>query len=202
MQSNADNTPQVNFEDAVPEDGQLNRIGTLANRALEQEREVVLATRALNLALQAYRATVDEALPLAMANARTKDFTTEDGHRIQVRTVFNSLKLVDEEGLAWVEEHEGADNIRTVITIEFPKESLERAKIFYERLTGLDVLKSSKLKLERYVHDKTIGAFAKSRLEAGDDPPLELLGVTRRSYAVVGKSRTKTMELKGFDFKE
>lgn len=202
MQSNADNTPQVDFEDAIPEDNQLNRIGTLANRLLAEEQAVVHATRELERALSVWRKTAEEDLPLAMQAARTSDFTTEDGHRVRVRTNWSGQKLTNEEGLDWVEAHEGGDSIKTVITIEFPKEALKKARAFLERLQALEVLRDCKLTFERYVHQSTIGPFAKSRLEAGDDPPLDLLGVTRRSFASVGKSRTKNVELKGFDYKE
>jgi hypothetical protein len=196
--------PSYDFDnDSMPSDLELRTIGTLAARAVEFEKDVVEKTRELERAIRLWRYTVDEELPNAMMLARTSEFTTEEGHKIKLDESYIGSKLTRPEGLDYVEEHDGAEHIKTEIKIEFPTKSLELARAVFQALRGDKALSKCKIILDKYVHHSTIGAYAKSRIEAGDqNVPLADLGVTRRIRAKVGKTRTRMVELKGFEYKE
>jgi hypothetical protein len=197
-----DAVPQVEFEDNEPTDDQRRGLGLLAERAIVEEAEIVRLTRQLSAAITKHSLTVEKDIPDAMIACRMSEFKMLDGRKVIVRESYIGNKLTDEEGLAWVEAHEGADSIKTQIVLELPKGEMETAARI------LQVLKEDraanrfiKLVLERFVHQNTIAAFAKSRVEAGDSPPLEQLGVYRKKSAKVGDTRTKVVDLKGFDYK-
>lgn len=196
-------TPEVEFDDAGPSAKQLASLSALAERALAQEAEVVRLTGELRDAITAHSMTVEKDIPEAMADAKMSEFKLLNGQRVTVQERFIGNKLTDEEGLAWVEAHEGVDSIKTEIVLELPKGEMETAQRIYQLLKeDRAANRFVKLTLDRYVHNATIGAFAKSRVEAGDAPPLDKLGVVRKKSAKIGRfARTTTAELKGLDYK-
>jgi len=197
----------IEFEDAAdvapPKSEQLAEVSELASDALEAEAEVVRLSRELKAARNRWLDLVSVRLPDAMNAVGMNDFTLKDSnYKVVVREAYVGTQLTNEEGLAWVEENDGADAIKTEITIELPKGELDTAR------EVLDYVKRHpaanrflKAKLERYVHQATIGAFVKQCVEAGKDAPLDLLGVHRRKMAQIGGSRTKSFDIKGLDYK-
>lgn len=195
-------TPLVEFEDNEPSDAQRRDLGLLAERAIKEEAEIVQLTRLLAAAITKHNQTVEKDIPDAMQACRMSEFKMLDGRKVAVRDSYIGNKLVDPEGLDWVEAHEGVDSIKTQIVVELPKGEMETATRILQLLKDDRAAnRFVKIALERFVHQNTIAAFAKSRVEAGDPPPLELLGVYRKKAAKVGDTRTKPVELKGFDYK-
>jgi len=192
----------VEFNDDDPTDDQRAALGQLAERAIQEEAEIVRLSRLLGGAITKYNQTVEKDIPDAMQACRMSEFKMLDGRKVTVRDSYIGNKLTDPEGLDWVEAHEGADSIKTQIVVELPKGEIDTAQRIFQILRAdAAANRFVKLVLERFVHQNTIAAFAKSRVEAGDPPPLEKLGVYRKKSAKVGDTRTKTVELKGFDYK-
>lgn len=183
----------------LPTDAEVRSISALAARMKVLEAEITADTERLKAKLDEYRHLETHELPHALRQAGTSGFELTDGSRVQLRTAYDARKLTSPEGLRWVEENGGSSLIKTAITVELDRGDLEAAR---ELMT---VLRSSRhanrfrqLMLTEEVHDKTLGAFVKRQIEdQRKDPPMELLGVHRRTYAVVG-ARPPTLELKGF----
>jgi hypothetical protein len=78
-----------------------------------------------------------------------------------------------DSALAWLEEHEASDIIKTFMTLKFQKsehnEALSLAAELHER--GYDAVTESS------VHPSTLIAHVKERLEKGEEVPLDTLGL-------------------------
>lgn len=197
------NTTQlVEFESDEPSDEQKRSLGLLAERAIEEEAEIVRLTRLLRTAITKYHQTIEKDIPDAMLACRMSEFKMLDGRKVSMRDHYIGTKLTNPEGLDWVAAHEGVDSIKTQIVLELPKGEMATARRILEALRKDSAAsRFVKLVLERFVHQSTIAAFARSRVEARDPPPLELLGVVRKKTAKVGDTRIEPVDLKGFDYK-
>lgn len=183
---------------AAPSDAEVASIATLAERYLAEQQAVIRATSALRVALAAMRQTAEVDLPDAMRAAGATRLDTLDHQPVKLETKVDGRKLVDPAGLAWVEERGDGSLIKTVLSVSLDRGDLEIARELMDLLKAHRAANRYKeLKLETSVHQSTIAAYARELIEAGEDPPLDLLGCARRSYAVVGTSRPKSVELKG-----
>lgn len=181
-----------------PRDADLTRVATLARRAQEEQEAVIALTEELQRAINAHNLTVEKELPEAMVAVGLSAYKLTDGTPVEIKRTLTGTKLTNPEGLDWVEAHDGADVIKTIITVELPKDELGTAREIADLLRSHPKAgRFVKLELERSVHQSTIAAFAREARERNENPPLDKLGVFERTRAVVGASRPKTVELKG-----
>lgn len=178
----------------------LQQLGELSVRALQIEREIIDLTKELGDKLKSYNLILSENIPEVMSECRLKEFTLESGQKLSVQERFIGNQLTNEEGLAYVEEHDGSDLIKTVISVELPKGDTETAERIYNMLKADRAAnRFVSCELTKYVHQSTIASFVKNQVEAGEQPPLDKLGVVRKVSAKIGRtSRIKTVDIKGF----
>jgi hypothetical protein len=182
-----------------PTDAELGSIANLANRQKVLERDIADATSELKLMITEYWQIANHDLPNALRQAGSAGFTLTGGGKVEMRTQFDGSKLTSPEGLAWVEANGGGSLIKTVILLEMDRGDLEAAReILAELRQSRHSNKFKTLVLTEEVNPQTIAKFARELIEQRRDPDLQLLGVRRRSYAVVG-SRPRTVDLKGFE---
>lgn len=185
--------------DELPSDAALGTIAALAARLKAAEDDLVAATNRLKQASAEYNNVANVLLPQALRAAHTLSFTTAGGQNVELKTAYDAKKLTDSAGLAWVEANGGGPLIRTEITVGLDRGDRELAR---EIMTLLRSHRGAnafvELKLTESVHDKSLGAFVRRLVEARKDPPMDVLGVHRRTYATVGR-RPRSVDLKGFE---
>jgi len=188
-----------------PTDAERRRVTDLALRARREELAVISATMALRAALAAHRRTVEEELPEALREIGQSDFKLLDGTPVSLKSALRAGQLSDygesanPEGLAWVEAHGGRPLVRATVTVEFDAEDLAAAEEVYELIRHHSTSNRQKsLKFERRVPFNTLTKWVGELIDGLRDPPLELLGVRRQTWAQVGKVRPKKVPITGF----
>ena len=185
-----------------PTDAELGSVANLARRQKQLEAEVIEATAVLRTKIAAYWEVAMHDLPRAMKTAGTESFSVSGGDKVELRTVFSGTKLSSKEGLAYVEENGGGALINTAILLEMDRGDLEAAReIIAELRASRHANKFKTLALTEYIYPGTVAKFAKDLILQRKDPDLQLLGVSRLSYAVVG-DRPKPVALNGFEKKK
>lgn len=183
----------------LPADAKIKSVSELAIELRAAEAEVYAATDALKRALATYHRVAGVDLPRALMDAGASTLTTTDGAKVELKTAYDTKQLTEPAGLTWVETHGGSALIKTSILVELDRGDLPAARELLELIRqSRHANKLRTLALTESVHPQTLGAFVRRRVEAGDDPPLETLGVHRRVYAQLGGRRPKSIDLKGF----
>lgn len=188
---------------ALPGDNSIKSIAALAEEQRDAEVEVERLTELLQAAIKRLAEIRDSSLPAALANAGTKGITLIDGTPVSVRTKYDGRKLIDPVGLRWVEDNGGSPIIKTTIMIELDRGKIEDARGLVEELRHHRMAPVFRtVNLEESVHSSTIASWVRQKIEAGGDPPLDTLGVNRRTFAVLGKSPPTSVDLKGLTRKK
>lgn len=179
-------------------DSDLARVSTLALRQRSLETEVIRRTAALREALNELRQVSEVELPDAMRDVGISELSLTDGTKVKLETKLIGTKLTNPVGLAYVEDNGGASLIKTALTIEMDRGDVADARELVTELRRHKLAnKFKRLELEEHVHQSTIAAFCREKIEDGEDVPLDHLGVHRRTSTIVG-SRPKTVEITGF----
>lgn len=181
----------------APTDGELRTVSDLALKLVQAEDLVIERTAALQEAVATLHTLRDVELPAAMTRAGTRSFTTDSGLRIKTLTKFDGTKLTSREGIDYVSANGGDAIIKTVITVELDRGDAAVARTIVQLLRSRpEANRFKKLLLEEAVNAQTIGRWVRELTEQRKDPPLDVLGVHRRTYAVVGDA-PRSVELKG-----
>lgn len=190
--------PALMEETSVPTDAALASVAALAQRERSAAAEIMDLTEKLLAAQARYRQVTETDLPQALARLNMRDFSLGDGTRVALQTKFDATNLTDPSALAWVAANGGSSLIKTVITVEFDRGDVADAKELYQLIRShRSANKQKRCDITETVLWQTVAKFARQLIEAGKDPPLQRLGVHRRTYATVG-DRPKSVELKGF----
>lgn len=194
-----DDDPLLSAGD-LPADSSVSSISALATELKAAEAEVMVATEALQRALNKYRRIADNELPAALRAAGTSELTTDAGVKVGLRVAYDSRQLTNPEGLKWVEENGGSSLIKTAVLVELDRGDLDAAREIIQMIR--DSRHANKLRtlvLNESVHPQTLAGWVRRQIEEErKDPPLDKLGIYRRTYAILGGTRPKTVDLKGF----
>lgn len=155
----------------------IQRLLTMADEAVSMERSVEELEQTLSdLKKQLNKLkTVD--LPDAMAECGLPKFTHKSGVELAVEDfVSGSLPKDDQkrrDALSWLETHEAEALIKTEVNLTFGKSEHNRALSLVAQLAdaGYDVSTQSG------VHPQTLIAHVKECMRAGEEVPLETLGL-------------------------
>jgi hypothetical protein len=167
------------FEIAAPSGDQLKSIEQLASHAYELVQLIDTHEAAIKAAKAELMALTHEALPDAMSAAGTSSFVTDKGVKLTLKDIVQGSLPKDEgqrqQALTWIEEHGGASIIKGTIVAEFERGigNFEKRNQTAEALANLDVPFIE----QETVHAMTLAAFAREKIKAGEDIPLELLGL-------------------------
>ena len=190
--------PALTEAAAAPTDTEIRSIATLARELKALEGEIADDTEALRVKLANYHRIAQHELPNALRQAGVAGFPLADGTPVALKVALSGSKLVNPAGLAWVEANGGGSLIKTAILLEMDRGDLPAAREIIQELRGSrHANRFARLALTEEVNPMTIVKFVRELIETRKDPPLELLGVRRRSYATVG-DRPRSVELKGF----
>lgn len=183
-----------------PSEGKTDRVVALAERLRTEERAVITATKALQNALNAYNRTAEVELPDAMRDAGVSEWPLRllDGKPVKLESKLRCGKLTSDEGLDYVEANGGEAVVKTYIEIELGKGDLPAARELLRELQHHRLANQfHKLVLDRHVHPQTLGAWVREKIEQGEMPDLDVLGVHRWVRAVLGVRKPKEVSLTG-----
>lgn len=181
-----------------PSDTEMRTVADLANLLRVRRAVVYQKTAELKQALADMRIIEEKELPEAMRAIGMSEFKLVDGEPVSIVEKLIGSQLTDDEGLAYVESHDGGSLIKTAVMVELDRGDLEAAREIIQELRQHRYANRFKsLSLSRYVHQSTIAAWVRELIADGVDVPLEKLGVYRRTTALVGERYPKVVELKG-----
>ena len=163
----------------------MARLSGLARDQKKAEAKVADLQRQLQEAQEELDRIAGRELPDLMQELRLKDFTTEDGVRIEVKeSIHTSIpKARQNEAFEWLEKNGHAGMIKRKFVISFNRDEEAWAKKFQADLSKRK--KPVQSTIERKVEPPTLKAFVTRELEQGVDIPQELFGVHRRKLTTV-----------------
>jgi hypothetical protein len=177
-------------------DSQLKKVAHLVQAQLDLQAEIASLEATLAIKNAALKTNVEADLPAAMSECGIK---TEDKLVIRGATV-ELKKLVAASipeahkaaGIAWMEEN-APDLVKHTITIEF---GLHDAKFFAKFQRDLAQRKKPVKSTQRdTVLPQSLGKFVRERDAAGLGVPEQILGVYRRTVAVVKPPKASQDEI-------
>lgn len=173
------------YEEGSRDEDRLAELTRLAARMAQEASEVARCESELKTAQAALRITQEEELPDLMEQLGLRDFTTESGLVIRVKTnVFGSLPKDPEkrvEALGWLEAQGYERLIKDSFNLDFDKGDHERAEALRSLLETAGYRFSRKMD----VHHSTLKAFVRELLRDGNEVPMDLLGVYERKFAEI-----------------
>lgn len=116
-------------------------------------------------------------LPELMAENNLSEFKTNDGHKIQLKDFVSGSLPTDpvrrKTAIEWLAQNGAVELIKNSVSVEFGKTEHNAAKSLAADLRekGFEVNEDEK------VHHSTLQAFAREKLEKGEELPLETLGL-------------------------
>lgn len=144
----------------------------------------------LGAAQEAMNLLKTKRLPELMDELQMDDLT-RNGYKIKINDFVSGSLPKDEEprakAIAWLEDHDGGELLKTDIRMQFPKSQHDDAKKIADKLQaeGYAVI------IESGVHAATLQAFARERLRNGDDIDTEVLGLYTGRVAKIDKAKEK-----------
>lgn len=173
------------FETEAPKsESDLASIRTLAEEVRDLERtkeELESETKAVNSRLTIL---LQKLLPEAMAAVGMGDFSLADGSKISVKDFVSGTlnKSPDKDkALEWIESNGGESLIKTEVKMAFGKGEDNRAK----NAVGMLTEQGYEVESDKTVHPQTLASFAREKMAAGDDIPLEKLGLFAGRHAKI-----------------
>ena len=169
------------------EEGKLDAIARLANKAAELEAEVVEAERLLKQAQNAYREITDDQLPAALDAVGLEKFTMKDGSEISVKETYHASIPVNRrpEAYTWLRDHDFGDIVKNNVTVSFGRGEDKAAKDFVDLCETKGYVPDQIEKVE----PSTLRAWLRERVESGDPVPLDLFGAFIRQRATLKRSK-------------
>lgn len=171
-------------EEPPPSDAK-DRLVQMAMQVIDAEKEVANLEDLLASANSRLNQLRDEDLPDAMAEVGYSEFKLEDGTKVSIRDLVHG-NLPKEEGprakaIEWIERHDGASIIRTMVNAKFGREQHKAAQALALKLTkqGFDV------STDHGVHVQTLWAWVKELIRDGKPVDFDLLGVVAGRRAVI-----------------
>ena len=151
------------------EEGKLDAIARLANKAAELEAEVVEAERLLKQAQNAYREITDDQLPAALDAVGLEKFTMKDGSEISVKETYHASNPVNRrpEAYTWLRDHDFGDIVKNNVTVSFGRGEDKAAKDFVDLCDTKGYVPDQIEKVE----PSTLRAWLRERVESGDPVP-------------------------------
>jgi hypothetical protein len=154
-------------------DGQLDGVSGLANRAAELEQLLAKQEQAMKDTKAALHKITDEQLPEALEEMGLQKFTLTDGSEISIKA------------FEWLRDHEFGDLVKNNVTVTFGRGEDAAAKEFMN-LCGSQGYAPDQL---QKVEPMTLKAWLRERVEAGDAVPLDLFGAFISQRATIKRSK-------------
>jgi len=153
----------------------IDNIMPLVRQAQKAQERVERLEDTLKAAKAELRRLLDVELPATMAELGVERINLRDGSALEVKQVVDARipRAKQAEALAWLREHGYGDLIKSQVVASFGAgdDEVARAAQLYLEEIGAPV------QAKETVHPQTLKAWARERLEAGDEIPDDLFGL-------------------------
>lgn len=133
-------------------------------------------------------------IPQAMESLDLQEYVTTDGAKVKVKERIHAhiSEANKPEAFKWLRKHKFASLIKTELSVVFGKgeDALARKAA---ALLGKS-FKGHRPEVSETVNHNTLKAFVREQLEAGNDLPMELLGVHRQTIAEFELPKAKELK--------
>ncbi len=189
-----------------PDNATLASASELARQQIAAEDAVARCEEELANAKRALATLRDELLPAAMSTIDREGFTLTGGYAVSVKEIFVCGQLDDAPGkpgdsdekrplderlaaLRWLDDEGHGDLARRTVTVTLGTKSEEVAAELVALIRAHRLGNQLRIDQRRLVPWNTLAGFAKERTEAGDEPDLAMLGVTRLRRARIKRPK-------------
>ena len=158
----------------------------LADELLEHMAEVDRIKEELQAAENLVRDYTENRIP-AVAEGLEGKFDLGDGRTLtikeEIRASVAGEKLAP--AVEWLDAHDYGNIVKRNLIFEFGKDDDEKVKAFKEAVTP--ILKAQKLVLKEKhaIHNATLVAWVRERLDEGESLPIDIFGIFRQRIAKV-----------------
>lgn len=162
---------------------QFQELSKLTEELRAAELEAAEAEANLRKTQENVRDIAERRLPELMDEMGLKEFQTNTGLKVKARTSIHASipKTRLSEAMQWLEEHGYGGMIKRAVTVKFTREQEDAARELAEKLSTEFPQVDENTKVE----SSTLRAWARERLEAGEDVPIDLFGIYRRRVVQV-----------------
>jgi site-specific DNA-cytosine methylase len=167
-------------------DNLKNVLRQLADELVEANAEVDRIKEQLLVAENVVKNLTDNRIP-AVAEGLEGKFDLGDGRTLtikeEIRASVAGEKLAP--AVEWLDAHDYGNLVKRNLIFEFGKDDDERVKKFKEAVEPILKQQRLVLKEKHAIHNATLVAWVKERLEEGDNLPVDVFGIFRQRVAKV-----------------
>ena len=170
---------------STPSDDGLKTVSSIAEAIVAQQELLDQAEKSVKDIKKALLKLTDEELPSAMAEHNLSRFTLQDGTEITVKPTYGaSIKVANrEKAYQWLRDHDYGDIIKNTVSVAFGQGEDQKANELISSLRTQHFAPTQ----EESVHNNTLKAWVRERIEKGQEIDMELFGVYVGQRAVVKK---------------
>lgn len=190
MSQDDSNNDYLQFaQQSASAEGELSQLSALAEQQKDAEDEVKRLTEELDKAKDVVRDFAERQVPELMDKIGIAEFKTATGLTIEVAETIRAGITVENgpKAFAWLRDNDHSALIKRVLKLEFGKGQDDDAEATLKELEG----KGLDVDDKTTVNPQTLGAFVREKLQAGEEIPLELLGVHRQRVAKIKLEKPK-----------
>jgi hypothetical protein len=174
---------------------QLRDIADAVARAVELQGQIDNLEDAIKSYNKELRQLTENIIPDKMLSAGSTSFTASNGAKVTLKDLILGSLPKDDVGrskaIEWMVQHDGSDLIKTKIEAVFGKGDHNFVKEVEAKLTKMKVDFNAK----EDVHAGSLAAWVRERLKAGQETPLETLGLFSLRKAEIKMPKQKEPSL-------
>tara|TARA_R100001460_G_scaffold74372_1_gene115448 strand:- start:540 stop:1130 length:591 start_codon:yes stop_codon:yes gene_type:complete len=180
------------LEDVAPASNELGAIADMAQRMYDLENEINKLDESLKQKKQDLKMLAEQDLPDLMQELNIKDFTLNNGAKIEVKDVIQgsvpsqgaidrikdedekeAMRILQQQCFDWLRDNGLGDLIKSNVEVQFGRNEDDKCNAFTEEL------REKKLYYKRAVgvHPSSLNATLRERLSEGKDVPIEMFRV-------------------------
>jgi|TARA_R110000824_G_scaffold50752_7_gene141543 hypothetical protein len=170
----------MDFEQAASDlstvnDEGMGQISKLAVSQIRLEDRIKVLNEDLKAVKGELRKIQEELLPEALIEFGITGFDTKEGYRVDVTKHYSASipKTKLDEAFAWLNDNSYGDLIKNQVMTKFVRGEEAQAEALYKTLCE----QGHTVDTKKWVEPMTLKAFARERVEAGDEFPSDLFGL-------------------------
>jgi len=177
------------FRDAErPGEAVFAQLNSLVDAQLAAEQSVADLEEQLKKAKGKVVGISEHDIPDLMEEMGLSEFRTVSGLRVKIKEAIyaNTSPSKDPErhaaAMKWLEDHNHGGLIKRLISVGFNRDQEDAAAALCEKLEGEEY----NVNKTNSVHPSSLRSWVNKMLEAGEDIPMDLFGVTKRRTSKIG----------------
>ncbi len=156
-------------------DDDLKMISALANKQVSLENQIKLQEDILKGIKEEHKQVSQVDIPEALAEAGLSEFKLADGTKVTVQQFYSASIPKDkvDDAMQWLRDNGHGDLIKNTVSVAFGKGE-DTLATDLKKYLGTN---GNSYEDKTGVHPQTLRAFAREQIEAGQNLPLDTLGI-------------------------